>query len=82
MYAKGEFCAYTIVSMGYAYTGDMARVVHIDGHPAACRETEKGQQMGYGETVMVVCVGTVAFVLFFVAAAWAAVWILDGIDHK
>jgi len=43
---------------------------------------EKGQQMGYGETVLAVCAGTAAFVCLGVAAAYAAAWILDGIDHK
>ena len=43
---------------------------------------EKGQQMGYAETVLAVCAGVASFVCFGVAAAYAAAWILDGIDHK
>jgi len=38
--------------------------------------------MSYGETVLAVCAGTAAFVFAGVAAAYAAAWILDGIDHK
>ena len=57
---------------GYAYTK----------HTAALPDHRKVQQMGYGETVVAVCAGTVVFVLFGVAAAYAAAWILDNIGHK
>jgi len=81
MYANGEFYAYTIGSMGYAYTGKLARVMHIDRRRNRLTNDE-GSKMSYGETVLAVCAGTAAFVCLGVAAAYAAAWILDGIDHK
>jgi hypothetical protein len=57
---------------GYAYVLSSGSVPII----------EKGQQMGYAETVLAVCAGVASFVCFGVAAAYAAAWILDGIDHK
>jgi len=38
-------------------------------------------KMSYGETVLAVCAGTVAFVCLGVAAAYAAAWIMYRIEQ-